>query len=130
MSKYFFLTLIILLFSACGSDDEPTPESNPDLTKDITGTYTGAYFSDLENIAEFQVDVIKVDDDTVEIQPSTGDSFLGVSVDLESTSETLIINQANQQFDTTASFNLNEEVTLNFNIDPTGFNANFTGTKN
>jgi len=127
--RHFLLLILCFSIIAC-NDDEPTPEPNPDLSKDITGTYTGSYFSDLENIAEFEVDVVKVDDDTVELKPSSGDNFLAVSVDIESSSETLIISQADQQFDTTASFNIGDEVSLTFNIDPTGFNANFSGSKN
>ncbi len=123
--RVFFLFLMGFLIIGCSPDDE----ASIDLTTDIVGEYRGAFSSDLDNIDPFDVMVVKVDDDTVEIQPSDGNSFLEVTVDLESSDETSITNQPNQQYETTASFSIGSPTTLNFNIDPTGFNASFSGTK-
>ena len=46
-----------------------------------------------------------------------------------SSSETLVANQPEQQFGTTATFNLGDSTTLTFLIDPTGFEARFDGIK-
>lgn len=99
-----------------------------DLTADITGDYVGAFSSSLEEFEELEITIVKVDDETIEIQLGEA-SGLDVTVSLMSASETLITNQPNQQFGVTASFNLTMPTTLDFNIDPAGFNGVFSGTK-
>lgn len=61
--------------------------------------------------------------------PVSGNDFLAVTVNLTKSSETLIVSQSNQEFGTTASFNVEAQTTLSFQIDPTGFMADFNEIK-
>ena len=112
--------MVGLILLSCTADD---------LTIDITGEYRGAFTSDLSDIDPFDVSVVRIDENTIGIQPIDGNSFLGVTVDIEAISATQVVSQDNQQFGTTVTFNVGTQTTLTFNIDPAGFNANFTGTQ-